>query len=128
MADTVLLLHVLVVAFNIFGLVFIFAGKFLTWSWVRNPWFRLIHLLLIAVVVLQSWLSMVCPLTSIEAALRSRAGEAHYSGAFIAHWLEQLLYYQAPPWVFTTAYTLFGLIVFASWYWVRPRRFGNRVS
>jgi multisubunit Na+/H+ antiporter MnhB subunit len=122
-ADAVLLLHVLFVVFVVFGLVLIFMGRAFAWSWVRNPWFRLSHLVAIAVVVIQSWLSVICPLTAIEMTLRSRAGDATYAGSFISHWLESILYYQAPPWVFVVSYTAFGAVVVASWFWVRPRRF-----
>ena len=52
--------------------------------------------------------------------LRAQAGEAIYSGAFIAHWVESLLYYRAPGWVFALVYTLFGLLVVLSWFLVRP--------
>jgi hypothetical protein len=121
-ADVVLLLHALFTGFVVFGLVLIFTGAALGWSWVRNPWFRLLHLLAIAVVVLQSWLSVICPLTTFEMALRSRAGEPTYVGSFITHWLETVLYYQAPPWAFVVCYSAFGALVVASWFWVRPRR------
>ncbi len=120
-ADAILLLHIIFVAFVVFGLVLIFAGKALAWSWVRNPWFRLIHLVAIGLVVVQSWLRVICPLTTIEMSLRTRAGETAYSGSFISHRLETLLYYHAPPWVFVVCYTVFGAVVLASWFWVRPR-------
>jgi hypothetical protein len=122
-ADAVLLAHVLFVVFVVLGLVLILVGQTLGWSWIRNPWFRLIHIIAIAVVVVQSWLHVVCPLTSIEMTLRSRAGDATYAGSFIAHWLETILYYQAPPWVFVVCYTAFGAVVVVSWFWVRPRSF-----
>lgn len=125
-ADAVLLLHVLFVLFVVVGLLLIFAGRFLSWSWVRNPWFRVIHLAAVALVVLQSWLGLVCPLTNWEMTLRSRAGDAVYGGSFIAHWLGELLYYQAPPWVFAVCYSLFGLLVVLSWFRVPPRPFGRR--
>lgn len=122
-ADSVLLLHVLFVAFVLVGLMLIFVGKVIGWSWIRNPWFRLTHLVAIGVVVVQSWLGAICPLTTIEMALRSRAGDNEYSGSFISYWLESILYYQAPPWVFVVCYTAFGAVVVASWFWVRPQRF-----
>lgn len=122
-ADLLLVGHLLFVAFVVFGLVLIFIGKLLDWAWVRNPWFRIVHLAAIGIVVLQSWVGVICPLTSWEMALRERAGEVVYSGAFISHWLETLLYYQAPAWVFIVCYTVFAAIVVASWFWVRPRRF-----
>lgn len=123
-ADSLLFVHVAFVAFVVFGLILILVGKLLSWAWVRNPWFRYTHIACIGVVVLQSWLGVVCPLTTWEMALRDKAGDAIYTGAFIAHWLESILYYQAPEWVFVVSYTLFGMLVAASWYWIRPRRFG----
>ncbi|MEH6575693.1 MAG: DUF2784 domain-containing protein [Amphritea sp.] len=126
LADLVLLLHVLFVAFVVFGLVLIFVGNACHWLWVRNPWFRLIHLLTITVVVIQTWLGNLCPLTRLEMMLREQGGDTVYSGTFIAHWLEALLYYQAPGWAFAIVYTVFGAVVIGSWYWVRPRGFFKR--
>jgi len=122
-ADLLLFIHVLFVAFVIFGLALILIGKLFDWAWVRNPWFRFAHLAAIGIVVLQSWVGVICPLTTWEMALRQRADEVVYSGSFISHWLESLLYFQAPVWVFTVCYTVFAAIVAACWFWVRPRRF-----
>lgn len=122
-ADAVLLVHALFVAFVLFGQVLVLAGGGLQWGWVRNPWFRVTHVAAIGVVVIQSWLSIICPLTNLEMAFRSRAGDAVYPGSFIGHWLETLLYYEAPTWVFVACYTAFGALVVASWFWVKPRGF-----
>jgi hypothetical protein len=122
-ADTLLILHVMFVVFVVCGLMAILIGKLLSWAWVRNPWFRLVHLVCIGVVVLQSWAGLICPLTTWEMALRDKAGDTVYAGSFIAHWLESILYYQASDWVFVAVYTLFGSLVAASWFWVRPDRF-----
>ena len=124
-AEGVLLLHVLFVAFVVVGLVLILAGRVRGWRWVRNPWFRLMHLLAIGGVVVQAWLKRICPLTDLEMALRARAGEAVYAESFVAHWLETILYYQAPAWVFIAVYTAFGMIIAASWALVPPRPFKN---
>ena len=125
-ADAILFTHALFVGFVVFGLIFILVGKFRSWAWVRNPWFRIAHLAGIGVVVLQSWLGAICPLTTWEMELRQNAGEAVYSGSFVAHWLGSILYYRAPEWVFVVCYTVLAVLVAASWYWVRPRRFGKR--
>lgn len=122
-ADAMLLLHVLFVAFVVFGLVLILVGGARNWTWIRNPWFRLAHLAAIAVVVVQSWLGVICPLTTIEMSLRSRAGDMVYASSFVSHWIEKILYYQLPPWVFVACYTVFGAFVVASWFWIRPRHF-----
>jgi hypothetical protein len=125
-ADTLLVIHVLFVCFVIGGLLLILLGKPLRWAWVRNPWFRLVHLAAIGVVVAQSWLGMICPLTTWEMFFRERAGDAVYAGTFVSHWLEAILYYQAPPWVFAVSYTAFAAAVIASWIWVRPRSLGKQ--
>ena len=124
-AELVLLVHTLFVGFVVIGLLLIIIGKFYHWGWILNPWFRLSHIISIGIVVLQSWLGVICPLTTIEQELRQRAGDDVYSGSFIAHWLERILYYQAPAWVFITIYTLFGIAVLASWFWAKPRPFSD---
>ena len=121
-ADLLLFGHALFVAFVVFGLALILAGGMLDWAWVRNRWFRIAHLAAIGIVALQSWLGLICPLTIWEMALRERAGSDTYAGSFIAHWLDTLLYYQAPAWVFTVCYTVFAALVVASWFWIPPRR------
>ena len=121
-ADAILVTHALFVAFVICGLILIFLGKLRSWSWVRNFWFRIAHLGAIGFVVLQSWLGAICPLTLWEMNLRDQAGDSVYPGSFIAHWLQQLLYYRAPEWIFIIIYSLFGALVIASWFWVRPQR------
>ena len=125
-ADALLITHVLFVVFVVGGLLVIIAGGLLSWPWVRNPWFRLVHLLCIAVVVVQSWAGIICPLTTLEMAVRARANSATYGGAFISHWLNKLLYYQLPEWVFVVVYSIFGALVLFTWYGVRPRPFGSR--
>ena len=120
LADTVLVAHSLFALFVLVSLVLILIGGPCQWRWVRNRAFRLIHVGAIGIVVMQAWLGIVCPLTSLEMWLRSGAGDTVYTGSFIAHWLHALLYYQAPTWVFAVAYSLFGALVVASWIWVRP--------
>lgn len=127
-ADAILVTHALFVVFVAGGLILIHVGKFLSWQWVRNPLFRLVHLLGIGLVVLQSWFGVICPLTTWEMNLRSRSAETVYEGSFISHWLTELLYYQAPSWVFVICYTIFGVLALSSWFLVRPRAFFCRGS
>lgn len=120
LADAVLVLHVGVVLFVVAGLALTLLGGAMRWRWVRNFWFRAAHLAAIAYVALQAWFDVVCPLTTLEQWLRIHAGQAAYEGDFIGYWLGRLLFYQAPPWVFIAAYSLFGLLVAWSWFAVRP--------
>ena len=122
LADTILVFHFLFVVFVVGGQVCILAGAPLGWQWVRMRGFRIAHLVAIAVVIAQSWIGIVCPLTAWESALRRMAGEAAYEDTFLSHWVGRALYFTAPAWVFTTVYSLFGLVVLASWFLVRPTR------
>lgn len=122
LADAVLALHVAIVVFVLGGLVLIIAGNLRRWRWVNAWWFRLAHLGAIGFVVAQAWLGATCPLTTLEMWLRQNARAATYSGSFIEHWLSRLLYYQAPWWAFAIAYTLFGLLVLATWLLFPPGR------
>ena len=119
-ADAILIIHVAFVIYVVFGLFTIYVGFVLKWSWIRNFWFRISHLIAIVIVALQSWVGMICPLTIWEMALREKAGDATYSGSFIQHWLQSILYYSAPEWVFVLSYSAFGCLVLASWFIVKP--------
>lgn len=121
LADAVLTLHVAIVIFVVGGLVFIIVGNLRAWRWVNALWFRLTHVAAIAVVVAEAWIGAVCPLTSLEMWLRAKARSTTYAGSFIEHWLQLLLYYDAPAWIFTLAYSLFGLVVVATWWYLPPR-------
>ena len=96
LADAVLALHVALVLFVVGGFVL--------------------------VVVAEAWFGVVCPLTSLEMWLREQADGSTYAGGFIEHWLSRVLYYDAPPWVFTAVYSLFGVAVAATWWRFPPRR------
>jgi hypothetical protein len=120
LADAVLVLHAGIVLFVVGGLVLVLLGNWRGWPWVNRRWFRLAHLAAIVVVVAESWLGLTCPLTTLEWWLRARAGEAPYEASFIAHWLQTLLFYEAPWWVFALAYTVFGALVVAAWWRFPP--------
>ena len=124
LADFVLMLHVAVVVFVVGGWVLVVVGNVRgCWHWVNALWFRLLHLAAIAVVVAQTWLGITCPLTTLESWLRLKAGQSSYNAGFIEHWLGQLLFYDAPSWVFTLVYSVFGLLVAASWWTFPPGRY-----
>lgn len=122
LATAVLALHVGVAVFVVGGLVAVLVGHAAGWRWVDRMWFRAVHVTAIAVIVSETWLGVVCPLTTLEMWLRERAGRTTYGGGFIEHWLAGLLYYEAPPWVFVAAYSIFGVLVVATWRRFPPRR------
>lgn len=126
LADAVLVLHAGIVLFVVGGLLLVVLGNWRGWPWVNRPWFRLAHLAAITAVVAESWLGLTCPLTTLEWWLRARAGVAPYESSFIAYWLQTLLFYEAPGWVFALAYTVFGVLVAAAWWRFPPTWAGSR--
>jgi polyferredoxin len=125
LADATLILHAAFVVVVVLMVPLILVGGVSRWAWVRVRWVRLIHLAGIGIVVAQAWAGVVCPLTILEMWLRRRADDTHYAGSFIEHWLQRLLYWEAPAWVFATVYTAFALVVLAAWLLVPPRRGGT---
>ena len=111
LADALLGIHFLFILFVVGGQACILLGGLLGWFWVRNLVFRIAHLLAISFVAAESWIGMICPLTTWEATLRRAAGETPYAGTFVGHWLGRIIYYDAPEWIFMIVYTLF----FALW-------------
>lgn len=120
LADLVLALHLAIVLFVVGGLVLIVIGNLRAWRGVNALWFRSLHLAAIAFVIAEAWLGATCPLTSVEMWLREKARISTYSGSFIEYWAGRLLYYEAPSWVFTLGYSLFGLLVAATWWYFPP--------
>ena len=122
LADAVLVLHFGVVLFVLLGLPVIVIGNQLHWAWVNRYAWRIVHLAAIAVVALQAWLGKYCGLTVLESSLREKAGQTGYDGSFIQHWVQRLIYYEAPMWVFIVAYTIFLALVAWAWWRYPPRR------
>ena len=116
LADTVAVIHFGYVAFVVLGLLAILLGGLMKWKFVRNFWFRVIHLAMISIVIFQSLIGMMCPLTVLEYDLRIAAGQQNVSDmAFVARLIHQLMFFEFPPIVFTIGYCLFGLAVLFSW-------------
>lgn len=126
LADVLLALHVGIVVFVVGLLPLVLAGGALGWHWVHHFGLRLTHLSLMVFIAAQAWLGQLCPLTVWEQALRRMAGQGGYRESFVEHWLSRLLYWEAPWWVFVTAYTGFAVVVLLAWKWVRPRRHRTR--
>lgn len=127
LANMVLAIHIGLVAFVVLGLVIIIGGNLRGWRWVNNLWFRLAHLATIAIVVAEAWLGIVCPLTTLEMWLREQGGEMTYAGSFIQYWLQSVLYFDLPAWVFILVYSLFGALVLACCWLFPPRFKGDRL-
>lgn len=120
LANITLGVHVAFVVFVVLMVPCIYLGRLLSWRWVRVRWLRICHLVGIVIVAAQAWAGVICPLTTVEMWLRRQGGERAYSGSFIEHWMSEVLYWDLPWWAFVLLYSLFAVLVAATWFTVPP--------
>lgn len=125
LADWVLAVHLAVVVFVVGGALAVVIGNRIAWIWVNHWRFRLAHLAAVVVIVLHSWLGQLCPLTVLESWLRLQASAQAYEKSFIEHWVQRLIYFEAPFWVFALIYTVFAAVVVLMWWRYPTRRSGS---
>jgi hypothetical protein len=111
LADGVVAAHAAYVSFVVVGQLLIWFGWALGWGFARNRWFRSLHLLTIAIVVLEALLNIDCPLTAWEYQLRVAAGQDVSEATFMGRLLHWLLFYDAPAYVFTIGYCITGALI-----------------
>ena len=121
LADALLVVHFLIAGFIAGGLILVWIGALAGWSWIRNPWFRYLHLAAIVFVAAEALLGYACPLTLWEDLLRGGARPE----TFVGRWVQRLLYYNAPEWVFTTLYAVWAAAALVTLRLVPPRRKGR---
>ena len=122
LADLLVVLHLGYALFVVVGFVLIWVGRFLAWDWVRRPAFRIPHLFCTLIVPLEALGGLVCPLTDWENRLRRAAGQPTEEIGFIARLVRDVLFWEAPAWVFTLIYVGFGALVLATFFAVPLRR------
>jgi len=82
LADVVLVVHALFIAFVLFGGLLVLRWRSIAW----------LHLPAVAWAVLLELFGWLCPLTPLELKLRHLAGTAGYRGGFIEHYLVSIIY------------------------------------
>lgn len=121
LADVIVVFHLGYVLFAILGEVVVLVGWPLGWAWIRNRIFRLVHLVCVVIVPVEAVVGVLCPLTTWEADLRREAGQTVEDISFMGRLARDVLFYEAPAWVFTTCYVIFGILVIATMFLVPPR-------
>jgi polyferredoxin len=117
MADAILVVHFGIVIFIVGGLLAVWVGAAAGWGWVRNRWFRYLHLGAIAFVAAEALFGVMCPLTMWEDMLRGGAR----AESFVGRWLRYFLFYEAPEWLFTALYMAWTVATLATLWQVPPR-------
>lgn len=82
LADLILALHLVFV-------LLVVLGGLLVLEWPRFAWLHIPAAIWGVLIEFTGW---ICPLTPLENSLRARGGEAGYSGGFIEHYIQPLLY------------------------------------
>jgi hypothetical protein len=122
LADFIVAVHVGYVGFVVLGQLAIWIGWALGRQWVRNLWFRLTHLVMMAVVVFEQIMNIRCPLSVWEERFRALAGQETTSETFLGRILHNLIFIEAKPWVFDVLYFGFGSIILLTLILCPPRR------
>jgi hypothetical protein len=120
LASTVLVIHLGVILFNVFGLVAIPLGAWRGWRFVRVFWWRALHIAVLAVVALQALLDRACFLTLWQYALRQGAGEAASPAPLIESWVNRLIFWPLPLWFFAALYVGVWIYTLLLWRLVPP--------
>ncbi len=116
LADAILFTHFAFVLFITLGLPLIYLGAARGWPWVRDRRWRALHLAAILFVAAETMLGFACPLTVWEDALRG-----HRPGVgFLERWIQRIMFYDLPAWVFLVAYAGFAVLVAVTWALVPP--------
>jgi hypothetical protein len=113
LAEGVLAAHLAIILFNVFGLIAVPVGAVCGWRFVRVGWWRILHIVLLAAVAAQAVLGRACFLTLWQAAL---SGTAADQTPLIARWVNQLIYWPLPVWIFAVLYVVvFGYALALFW-------------
>jgi hypothetical protein len=109
-AEAIFAVHLAIIVFNVAGLIVIPLGAWLDWAIVRIAWLRLLHLALLAIVTAQALAGKACILTIWQSDL---LGLGQPAQPMIMRWVERLVYWNLPMWVFAAMYSGVFLYVLA---------------
>jgi len=109
LGDAILVLHFVIIIFNIGGLIVIPLGAVCGWRFVRIAWLRLLHLGILVIVAGQALLGRACILAIWQNELTGNKA----APAPIFQWLDGLIYWNFPIWMFAIFYSLIVLYVVA---------------
>jgi Protein of Unknown function (DUF2784) len=112
----VLAAHLVVIAFNVAGLVVIPLGAWRGWAFVRWRWLRLAHLGALAVVAAQAVAGRACFLTYWQDDLTGGGGQ----DPLIMRFVNSFTYWPLPAWAFTAAYLAVLAYAAGLWWWAPP--------
>ena len=118
LADIVLVIHFCIVMFITSGFFLIPIGYTSNWGWTSNVKFRIFHCGMMMCVTLETILGITCPLTYLENFLRRTT----QSESFIGYWIQKLIYWDLPTYVFFILYCILLGWTLLMWRVFPPKR------
>ena len=119
-ADLILLIHFVFVVFVVLGFIFIWIGYFTKQKFAKNAKFRICHILVMGIVLCESLIGMICPLTEWENYLRVRGGQDQvYETSFMQEWIHKIMFFDFSELTFVIVYALFFVVILLT-FWVIP--------
>jgi hypothetical protein len=122
MIEAILAAHVAVILFNVVGLVAVPIGAICNWRFVHIRWWRVLHVMSLAAVSAQALAGRACFLTIWQDGL---AGSAGPTMPLIMRWINEVVYWPLPLWVFAALYALVFAFALALLWLVPTRRLGS---
>ena len=116
LSEIVLLLHFSIFLFMILSFILIPYGYFQKWEWVKNIYFRSIHLILMGIILIETILGFMCPLTILENFLRADKKIDNIFSKII----HQIMYWDFTNYQFIILYLLSLSYFIFLWFYFRP--------
>jgi hypothetical protein len=123
-ANLIAVAHLAYFLFIVGGMVAIVLALRRDVSWVRNPWFRILHVAAIYVVLAEEVTGLPCPLNVLQWGARQAAIGSTQASAGVGGLLDYLLYHTVSPLALDVMYWSFGVMVVVL-LWVIPPRWST---
>lgn len=121
LADFVAAVHVGYFVFIVGGFIGIVAGTRVGWIWIRNPWFRITHLLAVLLVVAEDVFHFPCALNVLENHLRATSAGVAAQPKAAGRVLDLLLRHTIPGWFLDAMYWTLGAVLLLLIFLLPPR-------
>ena len=115
-SEIVLLFHFCIFLFMVLSFFLIPLGYYQKWEWVKNRYYRLIHLILMGIIFIETILGFMCPLTILENFLRNNIRINNK----ITQIIHQIMYWDLPTYQFIILYLLSLLYLIFLWCFFKP--------
>ena len=122
-ANLVAATHIGYFVFVVGGFAAILFGAVHRWKWIRNPWFRVIHLAAVYIVILEDTFNIQCPLNTMEWQLRATSNAAAEPPSAAGRFLDYLLFQTISGRVLDIIYWSLAIVLVVLLFLVKPRSF-----